>query len=752
MKNTFFKRTLKSFQLFSMEKEKKSPTKKPKFVWANLSNTHYMSVRQCIEEMGYRITDSEYKNMILWCDASGSIETASCLQPWQFYNHFPGILSIARKVELARNYERMYRALPQIMNFHPKSFLLPGQFSDLKTYMLSIPKKTDRTFIIKPDRGSQGRGIILVQDPEDLDEYCEMSVAQQYIDPYLIDGYKFDLRIYALLTSVDPLRIYIYQEGMARFCTEPYVPPKSSNLEQVYSHLTNYSLNKKNDHFQQPENADEADCGSKRSLTSVYKYITKNGGDVSAIQHEIESIIRKTIGSIQPLLSNSYHTAINHKDEKSRCFEILGFDILLDSSLKPWLLEVNCMPSLSCDSPFDTQLKFGVIKGTLKILDLNPNFKKRILARQKAITQVRISGSTKLKVPELFDPKVETEISKTTLWKQIYPFETEETQTTDETKKTSQKVKRSSKTKKPENEIEEDEEDILDQEKLNSDSYVMELLLAKAREYPVCAAIETNASRARKEAALQHIKQYEQDQNQNCPLGSTKSSSTTKKKKNNNGNRQQLNNQEPKKKLKPLPRVAGLSTKPKQISRNPSSASNYSTNTSASTNANQDSKFSMIINEFSSLPVQNIDEFEERERIKFIKKQAFLASSTNLLQNIKSLLQEQNILNVQQQMKLQEQKINQQKLKQQQQFQQQNDSCNSKFSPGSGMIKFTQNPFNSQQQSLNNGAMPQIQIHQIQINPNQQQGRARNLSYYNIYSQQQKKKIVFPPQQQQTSK
>lgn len=48
--------------------------------------------------------------------------------------------------------------------------------------------------------------------------------------PFLIDGYKFDMRIYVLITSCDPLRIFMYEEGLARFATMPYVEPSHNNL------------------------------------------------------------------------------------------------------------------------------------------------------------------------------------------------------------------------------------------------------------------------------------------------------------------------------------------------------------------------------------------------------------------------------------------------------------------------------------------------------------------------------------------
>jgi len=59
----------------------------------------------------------------------------------------------------------------------------------------------------------------------------------------LINERKFDLRIYVVITSINPLRIYLYNEGIVRFATENYTKKKLHNL---FIHLTNYSINKHN--------------------------------------------------------------------------------------------------------------------------------------------------------------------------------------------------------------------------------------------------------------------------------------------------------------------------------------------------------------------------------------------------------------------------------------------------------------------------------------------------------------------------
>ena len=92
----------------------------------------------------------------------------------------------------------------------------------------------------------------------------QSSIVSEYIhNPLLLDGYKFDLRIYVAMTSVNPLRLYIYEEGLVRFATVKYNMNMEDAKHNQYTHLTNYSLNKYNAAFQENLTAQDDDKGSK---------------------------------------------------------------------------------------------------------------------------------------------------------------------------------------------------------------------------------------------------------------------------------------------------------------------------------------------------------------------------------------------------------------------------------------------------------------------------------------------------------
>jgi len=88
---------------------------------------------------------------------------------------------------------------------------------------------------------SRGRGIFLITDIGDL-YYEQQSIIQKYIaNPLLIRGYKWDMRIYVVITKARPLTVHLYKEGLARFSTDKY---DTNTIKNVYSHLTNTSINK----------------------------------------------------------------------------------------------------------------------------------------------------------------------------------------------------------------------------------------------------------------------------------------------------------------------------------------------------------------------------------------------------------------------------------------------------------------------------------------------------------------------------
>ena len=82
----------------------------------------------------------------------------------------------------------------------------------------------------------------------------------------LIDGRKFDLRLYVLVTSMEPLRVYLFEEGLVRFSTKRY---SLRNLRSRFTHLTNYSINKKSGSFKVQEGRRDCRCSLPWYIVSL---------------------------------------------------------------------------------------------------------------------------------------------------------------------------------------------------------------------------------------------------------------------------------------------------------------------------------------------------------------------------------------------------------------------------------------------------------------------------------------------------
>jgi hypothetical protein len=302
-----------------------SPTRRKKLrICINISSTKYDVIKDVSrKEFKYRITrDDDADWDVCWIDCANTSDRLAKMHLYQKINHFPGTYdSLSKKNNLARNLIRMRKLFPKYYSFFPSTWVLPTEWGEFKN---QFNKKKLKTFILKPEAASQGFGIFLTRSYEDI-PVGEHFVAQRYLHkPYLIEGLKFDLRIYVLLYGTNPLRIFMYKEGLARFATEPYVPPMQGNLSNLYMHLTNYAINKNSDNFIFNEDAENADYGHKRSLECIWEEIDENGGDSEKIIKKIKKIIIKTLVTAQPTLSHLYTSAQPNDHDDNCCFEILG--------------------------------------------------------------------------------------------------------------------------------------------------------------------------------------------------------------------------------------------------------------------------------------------------------------------------------------------------------------------------------------------------------------------------------------------
>ncbi|XP_020631477.1 tubulin polyglutamylase TTLL7-like [Orbicella faveolata] len=114
--------------------------------------------------------------------------------------------------------------------------------------------------------------------------------------------------------------------------------------------------------------------------------------DVNFLWHNITDVLVKTLIVAQPHILHSYRMCRPGAPpgSESVCFELLGFDILLDRKLRPWLLEVNRSPSFGTDTKLDSEIKGGALCDALKLLNIRASDKRRGIAAEKAEAQKRL--------------------------------------------------------------------------------------------------------------------------------------------------------------------------------------------------------------------------------------------------------------------------------------------------------------------------------------------------------------------------
>jgi len=272
-------------------------------------------------------------------------------------------------------------------------------------------------WILKPVGLSRGRGISMISDVGCV-KYDTSTVVQQYLrQPLLLEGFKFDLRLYVLVTSFDPLEAWLYKEGFVRLSTRRY-DTSIEKQDDLFVHLTNSSINKFNTDGQETvvspggtrratgglegggvedEDGENALGGTKRSLGWLWRKLKSTGilsddddGRRCTVRGQATTTATGTAAAtatatsqaeerrpsqamlwqrISELVLKSLLCVEDEIPPQRNSFEVYGYDVLIDADLRPWLIEVNASPAMARDTPLDCRVKEAMIRDTIAVVD-----------------------------------------------------------------------------------------------------------------------------------------------------------------------------------------------------------------------------------------------------------------------------------------------------------------------------------------------------------------------------------------------
>jgi tubulin polyglutamylase TTLL1 len=320
-----------------------------------------------------RVSDGDDSWNIYWASV-GTVkqifnpEVGYRLNDMQLINHFPNHFELTRKDLMVKNIKRYMKdtakdASAQVADFVPVTYFLPADYT---LFVEEFRRNPNAMWIMKPTARSQGKGIFIINKLAQIKKWstqsrwAQMPLKEAYVicryieNPLLIGGKKFDLRVYVLVSSYRPLRVYQYVHGFARFCNAKYTTDMT-DIDNPFIHLTNVAIQKQDENY-------NSQHGGKWHIQNLRLYIESIYGLEASnkLFYGMDQLIIHSLKAVQNVMINDRH-----------CFECYGYDVMIDQDLKPWLIEVNASPSLSTTTESDRILKLSLLRDIYNIVAAN---------------------------------------------------------------------------------------------------------------------------------------------------------------------------------------------------------------------------------------------------------------------------------------------------------------------------------------------------------------------------------------------
>ena len=329
-----------------------SPEKNPLVIVKDISYGRYYALRDLqgwtlgYQNLSFEVVEQSFRTQVKISDFSVFLclgihaQDRHCIKPSSFrlmlptqkYNQMHGTRDILwRKDAYCYTMREALATYRGNKNFTFPCWVLPKDREKLETEMNL--GNTERDWIVKPCGQGEGHGIFIVNTygeietrPQNPDGFV---VQPLLTNPFLVNGKKFDFRTYVLVTSISPLRVYIYKEGLVRFASSRYDKNATrGGSEQQY--LTNTSVGKKYTNL----------ANLTWTFQKLKSYFDSNGIDSNKVFDALNDAIVRTLLASEYRYLRNFAVNLGGYDCHS-CFQLLGVDVILDASLQPTVIEVS---------------------------------------------------------------------------------------------------------------------------------------------------------------------------------------------------------------------------------------------------------------------------------------------------------------------------------------------------------------------------------------------------------------------------
>ncbi|CAH1637025.1 unnamed protein product [Spodoptera littoralis] len=280
-------------------------------------------VHVVLERVGYEKSTNETPWDLLWSHPNPFIDiNLKKLSGNQKVNHFPGTGFITCKVELATSQS----------DFIPKAFRLPNDKDDFLKY---AENNKDALFVQKHNNHRN----VHLKNVTEIDLSNNKTFVQEFIQrPFLVDGHKFDIGVYVVLESVNPLRVYWYKgDILFRFCPTKYYPFDPSNVDKYVigdDYLPTWEV---------PSLAHPYTALGNTMKETFDIYARSVGKDTTKMWQDVQAAITEIFIMKESIIDNHFKAYSSPEN----FFEMMRFDLIVDENLKVYLLEANMGPNLS---------------------------------------------------------------------------------------------------------------------------------------------------------------------------------------------------------------------------------------------------------------------------------------------------------------------------------------------------------------------------------------------------------------------